>query len=198
MIQRVIDNIHPSKPVHVILVLQNGLSLKGIGGLPMPDESTVVRTGPTQGAVDTILKAREHIDDSPLLIANCDQLADFDVDDFVSAEQGNILTFKSSKPHHSYVKKKDGIVTEIKEKEVISSEAVVGVYYFQNGSRFLSAADQVIADDKRVKGEFYVSSVIDQMIKDGYLFETTPCDCAILGTPEELQLFEMACRVAKS
>jgi dTDP-glucose pyrophosphorylase len=154
---------------------------------------------PTGGAVDTLVKAEKHIE-GELIIGNCDQLVAFDVNDFVEFGRGYdgcFVTFKSNKDHHSYVKKKYGIIKQIKEKEVISNEAVTGVYYFKNPSNFFAAAHKVVDDNILVRGEFYVSSVIDRMIEEGYRFSTYEAPSAMLGTPEELQLFEAAVEVGK-
>lgn len=211
MIQRVVDNITPHQESRAVVVGQ------GLDDLVRGLESTEVISIllPTRGAVDTILKARDYITNNPLLIANCDQLVDFDVDDFIakSAPSGSLVTFRSSKPHHSYVdtvpaflEQGMGVLQEsppecnyvhdIKEKEVISNQAVAGVYYFTKGTDFLKAADEVIKQNKRYNNEFYTSSVIAEMIRTGALFNTYDAAVAILGTPEELQLFEMAANVA--
>jgi NDP-sugar pyrophosphorylase family protein len=157
---------------------------------------------PTRGALDTLMYAIKYVPESEgLLLANCDQLVDFDVDDFIKSakdKDGALVTFKSNKPHHSYVKTNDkGIITSIVEKEVISNQAVTGVYYFKHAADFFIAAEQVIASDLRTKGEFYVSSAIDLMVKDGYKLGIYEAPSAMLGTPEELQLFEAALKVAK-
>lgn len=156
---------------------------------------------PTEGAVCTILVAEPFLkDDQPIIIANCDQLVDFDVNDFIATDlDGRIVTFPSNKDHHSYVLLDDnGIITDIKEKEVISNHAVTGVYFFKSSAAFIRAAKTVIDHDRRTKGEFYVSSVIDQMIKDGLHLTAYQANSTMLGTPEELQHFLVAASVAKT
>lgn len=199
MIERVIDNLSPTTEHQTIVVARKGHNLaRGVS----PDVAEFVHLGKeTGGAIETILKARHFITEEPLLIGNCDQLADFEVDDFINSaygRDGSLVTFKSNKPHHSYVKTVGKTIVSIQEKKVISNEAVTGIYYFKRGLDFVEAGEKVIAEDKRVKGEFYVSSAIDQMIRDGKLLTTFTAPTAILGTPEELQLFEMAVKVGKS
>jgi NDP-sugar pyrophosphorylase family protein len=106
---------------------------------------------------------------------------------------------KSNTPHHSYVENNDkGFVSRIVEKEVISNLAVTGIYYFEHGKDFLKAAYKVINEDIKTNGEFYVSSVIAEMLLTGSLIRPWDAPTAILGTPNELQLFENAIIVAES
>jgi NDP-sugar pyrophosphorylase family protein len=185
MLQRVIDNIRPSRAHRVTVISQ--VPLPGIG-------VEVVLTGPTGGAVESILKA--DIGDGPLLVANCDQLVGLDLDDMLQGD-GCVATFRSAKPHHSYVRLDEaGYVVEVAEKRVISHHAVAGLYYFADGARFVAAARSVVDNDRRVLGEFYVSSVLAELVEAGKKLATVGTDVAVLGTPEELELFLMASRVA--
>lgn len=187
MIERVIDNLRPGIAHAVTVVSQ----------VPLPGvEAEVVLTGPTGGAVETILKAG--IGNGPLLLANCDQLASLDVNRLAAAPgDGCIATFRSSRAHHSYVRlDSDGYVYEVAEKVVISGAAVAGIYFFADGTAFADAARYVVEQDVRVLGEFYVSTVLAELVRRGAKLSTLDTDVAVLGTPEELQLFEMAARVA--
>ncbi len=159
----------------------------------------------TGGAVETILEAKPVIDnlhkheDLPILIANCDQLVDFDVKEFVNTDlDGRLVVFPSSKPHHSYVKTEGDVITEIAEKVVISNQAVTGVYYFKSSKAFFTACQAVIDRDQRTNGEFYVSSAIAEMIGAGRHIGVYEAPSTMLGTPEELQHFLVAARVAKT
>lgn len=189
MIQRVIDNLKPALAgrEHRVTVLSR---------VPLPGiDADVQIIGPTRGAVETILQADL---DGQLLIANCDQLV---TSDWLPplARDGWLLTFPSVKPHHSYVRTDgSGIVKDIAEKQVISRLAIAGVYAFEDGAAFRGAAETVLREDRRVLGEFYVSTVIAELLAGGAEFGTVDCRCAILGTPEELQLFEAAAEVART
>jgi NDP-sugar pyrophosphorylase family protein len=192
MIHRVLENVTPKEhDFDTIVVARQDL---GFG------KRMCLLEHPTAGALQTILAA--HVRDGGLLIANCDQLCDFDPDDFVeagSAFDGAVVTFPSSHPHHSYVEADAaGIITRIVEKEVISGQAVTGVYFFREARDFLDAARDIVQRGIRTNGEFYVSLAIDAMIHQGKQLLAWPADTAILGTPDELQLFEMAVRVAKT
>lgn len=157
------------------------------------DRATV---GKTEGAVDTLLRA--DIDpDEPVLVANCDQLLLFPIDLFLEFGEllggaASLVTFTSFNPHHSYVVT-DGLkVTDIREKEVISNHAVVGIYWFREGRLLTEYANKVIANSEKVRGEFYLSSALKLMLDDGV--EMThlglkPEHVAMLGTPEELSVY---------
>lgn len=151
----------------------------------------------TAGAVCTVLKAKEHINnDEPLIIANCDQYIEWDPDKFLraaSACDGALVTFNSTNPHHSYVRiAPEGHIIEVAEKRVISDNANVGVYYFRNGRLFVEMAERMIAKNERTKGEFYIAPVYNELIADGYFimpYEVDVYKKHHLGTPTELSIF---------
>lgn len=146
----------------------------------------------TEGALQTILAAEDKIKDNSLILSNCDQKVNFDINDFIKKSNkydGGLLTFNSNNPHHSYVKKENDIIDNIIEKEVISNEAVTGVYYFKDANEFIDAAKSVIKFNKKEKGEFYVSSAIQLMIYKGLKFITYDAESHMLGTPEELEMY---------
>ena len=73
-----------------------------------------------------------------MLIANSDQIVDTGIVDFIHdckdrKLDGSIMTFVEIEkdPKWSYVKIDDNsLVTKVKEKEVISNYATVGIYFF--------------------------------------------------------------------
>jgi UDP-N-acetylglucosamine diphosphorylase / glucose-1-phosphate thymidylyltransferase / UDP-N-acetylgalactosamine diphosphorylase / glucosamine-1-phosphate N-acetyltransferase / galactosamine-1-phosphate N-acetyltransferase len=146
----------------------------------------------TEGALQTILAAEDEIKDCSLILSNCDQKVNFDVDNFINEcdkFDGGLVTFYSQNPHHSYVQTSDGIITNIIEKEVISDQAVTGVYYIKNSNEFIEAAKSVIKFNKKEKGEFYVSSAIQLLIYKGLKLISYDAESIMLGTPEELNQY---------
>jgi len=151
----------------------------------------------TEGAACTTLLAKEYIDnDEQLLIANSDQWIDWDSSDFMYSVQGNhvdggVLTFPNAHPKWSYAKvDKNGFVTDIKEKKVISNKATVGIYHWKRGSDYVRFAEQMIEKDVRVNGEFYVAPVYNEAIADGKKFKIYDVKKMMgLGTPEDLDIF---------
>ena len=56
--------------------------------------------------------------------------------------------------------------TEVAEKNPISDNATVGVYFWSKGSDYVKYAEQMIEKDIRVNNEFYVCPVFNQAIED--------------------------------
>ena len=123
----------------------------------------------TEGALCTCLLASQHIDDSPLLIYTPDVYFEpqFDPTSINSELDGCLLTFKANSPAHSYVKMENNKAVRTAEKEVISNNAAVGVYYFKNGNDFIKYGNQMIADQEKVNNEYYICPVYNRLIKDG-------------------------------
>lgn len=155
----------------------------------------------TEGTACTVLLARKFIEsDAPLIIANCDQIVDFDCSAFVQDcierdLDGSILVFKDKtrNPKWSYAKiNSHGLVTEVKEKVAISDLATVGIYLFAKGSHFIDAAIDMIVNNDRVNNEFYTCPVYNYMISSGLrigVYEVAPESMHGIGVPEDLEVF---------
>ena len=147
----------------------------------------------TEGAAQTILQAKDLInDDTPLMTMNSDQLVDWDVERlFEMCEQfdGVIPCFYGEGNAWSYARTLDnGYVQEVAEKKQISNYATAGYYYWKKGSDFVKYAEQMIEDNSRTNGEFYVAPVYNWAVLDGKRIGVFMVDkCYSLGTPEDLQ-----------
>lgn len=189
MIYRVAENFTPSIEHRKLFILRKDANYEVPGGALKLDHET-------EGAVSTMLEAEHLIGrEDPMIIANCDQLiTDFDIDDFIAkAADCSVTVLKSDVPHHSYVKEQDGYITEVAEKKVISDKAVSGVYFYRKSKYFFDNAKRMIEKNDRVNGEFYNTPVFNYIIKDGLkvnAYETPAENVHILGTPEELKIFE--------
>jgi dTDP-glucose pyrophosphorylase len=160
-----------------------------------PDEAVIVPVHQiTEGAACTALLAKDYIDsDEPLLIANSDQLVEWEPEHFVeTAEDGCIATFTATHPKWSYVRlDAAGYVAEVAEKRPISDHATCGIYYFAHGSSFVWGAERMIATDKRVNGEFYIAPVYNELIEMGARITTYEVEAMHgLGTPEDLEEYK--------
>jgi NDP-sugar pyrophosphorylase family protein len=155
--------------------------------------------GITEGAACTVLTAIKHIDnDDELLVANSDQFIEGDIDDFIDSARkknadGYIMTFKASHPKWSYARvDKSGKVLEVAEKQVISDNATVGIYYFKKGSDFVQSVQSMINKNIRFNNEFYVCPSFNEMIlldKNVYIEEIPYDKMHGLGTPQDLEAF---------
>ncbi|MER3382677.1 glycosyltransferase family 2 protein [Pectobacterium aroidearum] len=157
--------------------------------------------GITEGQVCTALVAKKFFNNSePLMNANSDQYIDFDINEYLEAMQsrnldGMIMTMKSQDEKWSYAKtNENGLVTKTAEKEVISSDATVGIFNFRKGSDLVRSAEQMIADNIRVNNEFYTCPAYNYLIKEGkkigiYQIGEEYNGMYGLGIPKDLNLF---------
>jgi len=108
-----------------------------------------------------------------------------------TGSDGGILTFESYHPKWSFAKTDEsGFVTEVAEKNPISNNATVGLYYWKHGSQFVEYAESMIAKDLRVNNEFYICPVYNEAIQDGKKIVTSRVQKMWgLGTPEDLRFF---------
>jgi NDP-sugar pyrophosphorylase family protein len=155
----------------------------------------------TEGTACTILYAKKYIDNkTPLLIANSDQIVDIEISNFINQclnnkYDGSILTFEDSErnPKWSFVKKDDlDYVIQVEEKNPISDEATVGIYFFSKGSDFVDAAVQMFIENDRVNNEFYTCPVYNYLIKNEkkiITYKIKQEDMHGIGTPEDLQVY---------
>ena len=108
---------------------------------------------------------------------------------------GIIMTMTAHDNKWSFIKyDTNGYVTEVREKEVISQEATVGVYNFARGAEFVSGAHDMISKNIRVNNEFYVAPVYNQLIEKGKKFRyynigSLQNGMYGLGVPEDLEWF---------
>lgn len=200
MIEVVTDNIRPSCPHKFIYICQKEhlekyhleKELKR-----MADDPVIITIDHvTEGAACTVLLAEKYIDnEDQMMIANSDQYVDTDIDDYlkqIKENDGLIMTMPADHPKWSYIRfDESGYVTEVREKEVISNEATVGIYNYRHGGDFVKYAKRMIEKNIRVNNEFYVAPVYNEMIEDGkrIVFHNVGEKMHGLGTPEDLNTF---------
>lgn len=159
----------------------------------------------TQGTACTALYARKFINnDAPLLIANSDQIIDMNIADFIQDAferklDGSILCFidKERNPKWSFVRVQNNLVVEIKEKEVISDIATVGIYLYSKGSFFVNACVDMMIEQDLVNGEFYTAPSYNYLIKEGKKIGIYNIDFNQMhgiGTPQDLKIYEDICK----
>jgi NDP-sugar pyrophosphorylase family protein len=203
MVELVTRNLASSKPHRFIFICQpeheSTYQLRARLHAIAPDCEIVFTDGVTEGAACSVLLAARLIDTSnPLLIANSDQYVDIDIDGFLQDAEhrrldGSIMTMPADDPKWSFARLgASGLVEEVREKVVISHHATVGIYLFARGAEFVAAATNMIRRDERVKGEFYVAPVYNDLIGNGSEIGVYDVGDAMhgMGTPEDLLLFE--------
>jgi UDP-N-acetylglucosamine diphosphorylase / glucose-1-phosphate thymidylyltransferase / UDP-N-acetylgalactosamine diphosphorylase / glucosamine-1-phosphate N-acetyltransferase / galactosamine-1-phosphate N-acetyltransferase len=152
----------------------------------------------TEGTACTVLYARKYINNNePLLIANSDQIVDLNIADFINdcsnkKLDGSILTFidKFKDPKWSFAKiDENNLVTQVKEKVVISEFATVGIYLFSKGRDFINSAIDMIIENERVNGEFYTCPTYNYSINENAKIGIYNIDFKQMhgiGTPSDL------------
>lgn len=125
----------------------------------------------TDGPASTVELSRPHLDpDLPVVTANSDQYVDADLSDFYRKVgsgtcSGVILTMGDDSPKWSYVRTNEaGQVTLIREKEVISNEATVGIYGFASARSLFSSITSMKSGGNKVNGEYYVAPAYDFLL----------------------------------
>lgn len=206
MIQLVVENLRPVIPHRFIFICRGEhLETYGLKEFLLSFAPNAIIIGVdkiTDGAACTVLLAKTLINnDQQLMIANCDQFIDFDINEYLAringpTIDGMIMTMKASDNKWSYVKYNHlNLVEFVVEKEVISDEATVGIYNFKMGSDFVESAEAMIQMNMRVNNEFYVAPTYNYLIAKGKsikLFNIGSLGNGMygLGTPEDLRWFE--------
>lgn len=199
MIQVVVENLG-IKAKYVFIVQREHYfkyNLQYLLNMIAPGCEIIQVEGLTQGAACTTLLAKDFINnDHRLVIANSDQFIEWQPNETLyslinSGLDAGILTFKSTHPKWSFAKTDaNGFVEEIAEKKPISDNATCGVYYWKHGSDYVKYAEQMIANDTRVNGEFYVAPVFNEAIEDEKKIGIREIDRMWgIGDPDSLKYF---------
>eukprot|EP00742_Colponemidia_sp_Colp-10_P011185 GILJ01012398.1.p1 GENE.GILJ01012398.1~~GILJ01012398.1.p1 ORF type:complete len:452 (-),score=32.68 GILJ01012398.1:123-1478(-) len=212
MIERVVNNMtDPTREMKFIFIVQHShrhqYHLDDLLQRVAPGCHIVEVNGITEGAACTVLTARNLVDPAaPLLIVNSDQWLEWDVTAFLQdADVGTadsvISTFEcpalEAKWSYARVDPVTGLVTEVQEKNPISTHATTGAYWWRRGGDFITSADKMIAKNIRVNNEFYVCPVYNQALEPPLSLAVKTATCRRMwgiGTPEDLSVFLDAVR----
>lgn len=190
MIKHVVDNLRMDRVILICLPEHQELTQ-----MLFPNDIVIPLLEPTKGAICTVLHARGYIDNAdPVVIASCDQILDWDKNlfyQFVKDLDGCLVTYKSTVPNHSFCKvDKTGKVIKVAEKDPISNNANVGVYYFGSGRDLITAAEKMIANDDSYCNEYYTAPVYNYLEKTNVrLFELKKEQVHLIGTPVDLRRY---------
>jgi dTDP-glucose pyrophosphorylase len=162
---------------------------------------TIFLKGETGGALCTCLMAIDEVDPSePMIIANSDQIIDTDLAGLIQRLQADnadagVITFESVHPRWSYVALEDGVVTRASEKEVISKNAVAGIYYYRTAGTFFDAAQKALRHGAASHGKYYISASLNEVILDGGKVLSVPiakADYHSFYDPRNIETFELS------
>ena len=153
--------------------------------------------GETQGAAESLLLCEKDIDDlsKPLISVNSDQYMDWNPKPFIEKLNKHpkisfVVTFKSNDSKCSYVRTIGDNILEVREKKVIGPEATVGIYHWATSKDFFIDAKEMIKNDVRDNGEFYVAPVYNFTIARNLsvkMFNIETDQFFPVGTPEDLE-----------
>jgi hypothetical protein len=78
----------------------------------------------------------------------------------------------------------------VAEKDPISTDATVGIYFWKRGADYVRYAEQMISKGIKTNNEYYVCPVFNEAIADGKRIKAWEVDemCG-LGVPEDLEAF---------
>jgi NDP-sugar pyrophosphorylase family protein len=131
----------------------------------------------------------------PLVIFNIDTYFESSTleQKLISADNDGVLgSFESIENRFSFARldKNGQYVTEVKEKEVISSNALTGLYTFVNVGDFRETYEYHEKYDLTTKGEFYIAPMYNYLIQAGKEYVLDKAEKhVILGTPGEYEQF---------
>lgn len=153
----------------------------------------------TEGAVETLLLALKTIEDlsRKVVSLDCDTFYKYDVlSTYRQIEQNCVFYFEDTqdKPIYSYLElDENNKILSIKEKVKISSHANTGCYCFYNGEVLMQYCKALLklGTESLDTTEYYISSVIKMMLKEGENFvghQINQSDFVCLGTPHLLKI----------
>lgn len=147
----------------------------------------------TQGQAETVLKGMSAIDPSkPTLIHNCDTYVYSHVpweNILQNKIDGAMVLFQANDPKWSYAKldNNKSQILDVREKEVISSYASTGTYFFKDSRELLTNIQALIDLKMKENNEYYLSGVYRLMIKKQKNIIPLFVDKILcFGTPEDL------------
>lgn len=143
------------------------------------------------GQSHAISLAREFLE-GPMVMVFPDTLVETDLSFLANEVTDGIAWVKAVPDPRRFgvaVTNEGGYVTHLVEKPqtLDNNLAVVGLYYFRHSEQLLSAIDEQMRRNIRLKGEFYLVDAINIMIEQGLIMRTHHVDEWLdAGTPQDL------------
>lgn len=174
-----------------------------------PDAKIVTVESLTEGQASTCELGLEYINaEDSLLIGACDngmlwnsekfqQLAnDPDVEAIVFSFRHHVSSERNPQMYGWIDIDEQQTIKNVSVKKPISNDpfsdhAVVGSFYFKHARIFKEALDQLYAKNIRINNEFYVDSLVNEVIALGYTAKVFELDQYVgWGTPNDLRTYE--------
>ena len=143
-----------------------------------------------KGLAHAIYLAKDTFSSDPLLIILGDTIFDVDLKPVIKDQYTSLGVKHVDDPRRfGIAEMRDGFVTRLIEKpeQPTSNFAIVGLYWIRNPKKLVQCIDDLIANDKKTKGEYQLTDALELMIEGGEKIKTFPVegwyDC---GKPETL------------
>ena len=135
-----------------------------------PDVKTVSVEGKTSGALCTLLLSIDLMNkDEDIIVANNDIIHSHNIQNSIdhfknkNANAG-VISFKSNHPKWSYVSIENEQVMMAAEKEVISQNAIAGLYWFKNGENMIKRAKECMLNMFHKDENYFLSGLINSYV----------------------------------
>lgn len=149
----------------------------------------------TGGAAETLNIALRELTcpDTPILSLDGDNFYTTDILSLWNSEN-KVIVFEDIRdnPIFSYVQIQGENVVNIVEKQKISNYACTGAYGFASYKQLFHYTQKILDHNITHKGEYYISTAIQEMLKDNIRFQYAPIhvgDWHCLGTPIQVKQF---------
>lgn len=177
MLAHVLDRVMPLAPGKIVFITGYlGDQIETWARENYPDTELVFVEQPEMlGQSDALYRTREHVSNDAIMLFP-DALFEADFSRLESLEaDGVAFTYYVEDPSAYGVAlvNEDGYVTKLIEKpqEPVSHEAVIGIYYFKEWQKLMSAIEKQFEQKIMLNGEYFIADAIQIMINEGAKFE---------------------------
>jgi glucose-1-phosphate thymidylyltransferase len=143
-----------------------------------------------RGLAHAVYLAKERFNDGPFLIILGDTIFDVDLKPVIRGKQTSIgVKYVEDPRRFGIAETQDGVVKRLIEKpeHPTSNYAIVGLYWIEQPALLRQCIEELMAADRKTKGEFQLTDALQLMIQHGERIRTFPVegwfDC---GKPETL------------
>jgi glucose-1-phosphate thymidylyltransferase len=181
MLAHVLDRVLPVQPGKIVFITGFlGDQIESWARATYPDIELVFVEQPEMlGQTDAIIRTREHCHQDALILFP-DALFEAEFDDLQDLDFDGVAFTKTVEDPSAYgvaVMEGDRIVKLVeKPSEPISTDAVIGIYYFRNVQDLYTAIDEQFRRDIKTKGEYFLADAIQLMIEAGAKFAIRPIE----------------------
>lgn len=177
MLAHVLDRVMPLEPGKIVFITGYlGDQIEEWARVSYPDTELVFVEQPEMlGQSDALYRTREHVTGDALMLFP-DALFEADFSKLATLEaDGVAFTYYVEDPsaYGVALTNEEGHITKLIEKpqEPVSHEAVIGIYYFKEWQKLMTAIEKQFEQKIMLKGEYFIADAIQIMIDEGAKFE---------------------------